>query len=136
MKNKTLAKAKAIEYMNQLEIYQPFIDAFREDGSVCFFEGYGGYWLEREPELYAKKKAIEREYDVLVYAITHTKSSADEMWSFLVVTDHKSEWKTLVQSYGNQHRAFAYVWNKDDDWCSEFGSIVVQSFGGGIRRVA
>ena len=32
--------------------------------------------------------------------------------------------------------AFAYVWNKDDDQCSEFGSITVQSFGGGIRRIA
>lgn len=30
----------------------------------------------------------------------------------------------------------AYVWNKDDDWSSEFGSVMVQSFGGGIRRIA
>ena len=35
-----------------------------------------------------------------------------------------------------QTYAFAYVWNKDDDWCSEFGSVTVQSFGGGIRRIA
>ena len=33
------------------------------------------------------------------------------------------------------HIVFAYVWNKDDDYCSEFGSIGVRSFGGGIRRV-
>jgi hypothetical protein len=31
--------------------------------------------------------------------------------------------------------AFAYVWNKSDDWCSEFGDIVVFSFGGGIKRI-
>ncbi len=29
-----------------------------------------------------------------------------------------------------------YVWNKDDERCSEFGTIGVQSFGGGIRRIA
>ena len=31
--------------------------------------------------------------------------------------------------------AFAYVWNKDDDTCSEFGTITLSSFGGGIRRI-
>jgi hypothetical protein len=41
-----------------------------------------------------------------------------------------------MHTEGNRHTAFAYVWNKDDDWCSEFGSITVQSFGGGIRRIA
>ena len=31
--------------------------------------------------------------------------------------------------------AFAYVWNKDDDDCSEFGTVALSSFGGGIRRI-
>ena len=31
--------------------------------------------------------------------------------------------------------AFAYVWNKDDDFCSEFGTIGLKSFGGGIKRI-
>ena len=29
----------------------------------------------------------------------------------------------------------AYVWNKSDDMCSEFGTIGIRSFGGGIKRV-
>ena len=37
---------------------------------------------------------------------------------------------------GDRHSAYAYVWNKKDEWCSEFGDIIVQSFGGGIRRIA
>jgi hypothetical protein len=28
------------------------------------------------------------------------------------------------------------VWNKDDEWCSEFGSIGVRSKFGGIVRTA
>lgn len=42
----------------------------------------------------------------------------------------------LVETMGNIHIYFAYVWNKDDDWCSEFGSVTVKSFDGGIKRIA
>ena len=34
-----------------------------------------------------------------------------------------------------RHTAFAYVWNKSDDWCSEFGSVAIQSGFGGITRI-
>ena len=30
--------------------------------------------------------------------------------------------------------AFAYVWNKTDEDCSEFGTIALRSFAGGIGR--
>ena len=78
-------------------------------------------------------KSLEKKYKCLVYAITHEFTEFGECYSFLIVTDYKSEWKTLMYSEGNTHTAFAYVWNKDDDWCSEFGSVTVQSFGGGRR---
>ena len=55
---------------------------------------------------------------------------------FLIVTNYKSEWKNLVVTENGIHYAFAYVWNKDDDFCSEFGTIGVRSMGGGIMRVA
>ena len=32
-------------------------------------------------------------------------------------------------------RAYAYVWNKTDDWCSELGTIVVTERFGGLVRV-
>ena len=35
----------------------------------------------------------------------------------------------------NTFYAFAYVWNKDCEWCSEFGTIGVKSFGGGLKRI-
>ena len=47
------------------------------------------------------------------------------------------EHDTLLYKQSNDNYiVFAYVWNKTDDYCSEFGSIGVKSFGGGIRRVA
>ena len=129
-------KEKAIELMKQLDIYKPYIDGFRESDKVCFFEGFGGFWIDQEPEAYKKMQEIEQKYDCKVYAVTHEFTRFGECWDYLIVSDYPEEWGTLVYTEGNRHTAFAYVWNKTDDWCSEFGSITVQSFGGGIKRVA
>lgn len=42
----------------------------------------------------------------------------------------------MLYPQGNMYYVSAYVWNKTDDWCSEFGTIGIRSFGGGIKRVA
>ena len=128
-------KVKAIELLKKMDIYSPYIKGFIENDQVCFFENFGGYWVDQEPEVYNKMKDLEKEYNCTVYAITHEYTDFGECYSFLIVTNYKSEWKTLVQSNGNKHSAFAYVWNKDDDWCSEFGSVLVQSCFGGLRRI-
>lgn len=129
-------KEKAIELMKQLHIYKPYIEAFREKDKVCFFENFGGFYTDQEPEIDEKRVEIEMEHGVLVYAITHELTEFGECYSFLIVTQYPEEWDSLVVTRGNSHSAFAYVWNKDDDYCSEFGSVGLQSFGGGIRRIA
>ena len=137
MADKNMAKKeKAIELLKELDIYTPYIEGFKERDKVCFFENFGGFWIDQEPEVYAKMKDLEKKYSCLVYAVTHEFTEFGELYDFLIVTDYPEEWDTLVYSQGNRHTAFAYVWNKDDDWCSEFGSVIVESFGGGIRRVA
>ena len=134
MKNKQ--KAKAIEIMRQMGIYKPYVDGFEKDDHVCFFEFYGGYWVYQEPEVEAKLKALEKEYGCKVYAITHEYTQFGECYSFLLVSKYKEEWNRCVVSKKDKHYAFAYVWNKTDDWCSEFGTVTVQSYGGGIKRIA
>ena len=129
-------KNKAIELLKQLDIYKPYIDGFKERGQVCFFERFGGYWVDQEPEVYAKMQEVEAQFNCTVYAITHEYTEFGECYSFLLVTRYKQEWKNLVVSENGTHYAFAYVWNRDDDWCSELGTIGVKSFGGGIARVS
>ena len=137
MKDKNITKKeKAIELLKRMDIYKPYIQGFRDSDKVCFFERFGGYWIEQEPELYEKMKSLEQKYNCLVYAVTHEFTKFGELYDFLIVTDYPKEWDDLVYSQGSYHTAFAYVWNKTDDWCSEFGSVTVQSFGGGIRRIA
>ena len=129
-------KAKAIEIMKTLDIYKPYIDGFRDEDLVCFFEHYAGYWVFQEPEIEAKMREIEEKYNCTVYAITHELTEFGELYDFLIISDYEEEWDNLIYSVGNKHIAFAYVWNKTDEWCSEFGDIGVESAFGGIRRTA
>lgn len=130
-------KQQAIKYLERLNIYPPYIDGFKEENKVCFFERFGRYWAEQEPEIQAKIREIETKYKCLVYAVTHEFTDFGECWDFLIVTDYKCEWRTLLMPMErNAFSAFAYVWNKDVPSNSEFGSIGVRSFGGGICRIA
>jgi hypothetical protein len=133
--NRQAQKEQAIKYLQQLDIYTPYIKGFEENDHVCFFEHYAGFWVYQEPEIEAKMKELEKEYNCRVYAITHEFTQFGECYSFLIVTAYEEEWDRSVVSEKNNHYAFAYVWNKDDDWCSEFGTVVVKSFGGGIKRI-
>ena len=129
-------KEKAVELMKKLNIYQPYINGFKNSDNVCYFEGFGGFWAWQNPELTQKKKELEEKYNCTVYAITHEITEIGEFYDFLIVTDYKEEWNDLIGQYqGKNFYAMAYVWNKDDDYCSEFGDVVIQSFGGGIRRI-
>lgn len=127
----------AIKALKTLNIYKPYIDEFKLNNKVCFFENYGGFWIKQEPALYTKMQEIEAKYGCTVYAVTHEKTNIGEMYSFLIISKYEDEWESLIQDLGNnKFLVYAYVWNIDDDYCSEFGDIIVQSFGGGIKRIA
>lgn len=129
-------KQQAIKHMKQIGIYDEYIKEFEKNNYVCYFEYFGGYWAFQRPEVQAKMKELEEKYNCVVYAITHEFAEFGECYSFLFVSDHRQDWKYNVDPQGNnKFLVFAYVWNKDDDFCSEFGTIAIQSFGGGIRRI-
>lgn len=132
MENK---KQKAIELMKKLDIYEPYIRGFEKDNLVCYFEGFGGFWVYQEPELMNKIKEFEREHNTLVYAVTHEYTSFGECYDLLYISDFKGDWNEMLIKQGNTFYAYAYVWNKDDEYCSELGTIALRSFGGGIERV-
>ncbi len=131
-------KIKAVEYMKMLDIYKPYINGFKaKQSKVCYFERFGGYWAWQNDLLTQKIKEIQEKYSCCVYAVTHEHTEMGECYSFLIVTDYKEEWPETIKYLGGRNfEVFAYVWNVEDDNCSEFGDIVVQSMGGGIRRIA
>ena len=131
-------KEKAIECMKALDIYKPYIKAFEKDGTVTLFERFGGYYITQydEPELLNKIKEFEEETGSLVYAVTHERFEFGECYSFLCVSKYEEDWHMTVETSTYGSYAFSYVWNKDAEWCSEYGTIGVKSFGGGIARTA
>lgn len=130
-------KDKALELMKKLDIYKPYIDGFKNDGYVCYFERFAGFWDFQNKELEAKRKEIEKKYNCLVYASTHEYLEGDELYTFLIVSDYPEEWDYALQEAGHhEYYATAYVWNKTCEWCSEFGDVVIESAFGGLRRVA
>ena len=129
-------KEVAIQCLKKLGIYKPYIRKFEEDGTVTLFERFGGYYIDeyQEPELLHKIKEFEEEYNSIVYAVTHEVFQFGECYSFLIVSQYDEEWEMALEDVKDGY-AFAYVWNKTSEDCSEFGTITVKSFGGGIARV-
>ena len=130
-------KEVAIECLKALDIYKPYIRKFEKDGTVTLFERFGGYYIDadNEPELLKKIREFEAETECIVYAVTHEIFPFGECYSFLVVTKYDDEWEMTMGEVKDGY-AFSYVWNKSDEYCSEFGTIAVASFGGGIARRA
>ena len=130
-------KEKALECMKTLNIYKPYIRKFDKDGTVTLFERFGGYYIteDQEPELLEKIKEFEAETGSLVYAVTHERFWFGECYSFLCVSKYEEEWEYTLEQEDQYNIAWAYVWNKTDEWCSEFGSIGIKSLWGGIARL-
>lgn len=128
-------KEKAIEVMQDLDIYKPYIEEFKKTGTVTNFENYGGFYIEKSSELAAKISWLEQEVGGLVFAATHNFYDFGECYSLIYVPEDESEWDDVLLPCGDEYYVFAYVWNIDDDMCSEFGDILVSTRGGGIKRI-
>ena len=129
-------KEIAVECLQKLDIYKPYIRRFEVAGIPCFFERFGGFYADQEPWLFAKIKEVEKEYGCLVYAVTHELFTFGECWSMLCVSkDTKEAIDCLVPCVTGHFYAYAYVCNQTDESLSEFGDIAVQTLGGGIRRI-
>ena len=130
-------KEVAISAMKSLDIYAPYIKKFEKDGTVTLFERFGGYYIDEynEPELLKKIREFEAEYGSIVYAVTHEMFWFGECYTFLVVSKYEEEYEMTLEGVKDGY-AFAYVWNKSDEMCSEFGDVGIKSFGGGIARSA
>ena len=130
-------KEIAIQCLEKLDVYKPYINKFKMQKTLpCFFENYGGFWVDQEPKLYNKIKEVEREFGCLVYAVTHEFTEFGECWSMLCVSKESDSVADVLGSFNTREwYAYSYVWNTQNEIFSEFGDIVVRSFCGGIKRI-
>ncbi len=130
-------KEVAIKLMETMDLYKPYIKAFKEHDTITMYEQYCGFYIDEKEEIYSNIIKFEEEHNCLVYAVTHELTDFGECYDYLIVPQNKEEWETLLfYSNKTEHVIFAYVRNVDDEWCSEFGDITVKQFGGGLARVA
>lgn len=134
-------KEVAIQCLEKLGIYKPYINKFKSSKSIpTFFENFAGFYADQEPELMSKIKEIEDEYGCWVYALTHEYTNFGECWSMLCVPRDNEGVDDVIDKCNSlptskDFYAFSYVWNKSDDYLSEFGDIVVRAACGGLKRI-
>ena len=128
-------KNEAINRMQSLKMSRYCISAFRKGKPWQSENGGILYEIENDKELQEVVKKFEEDYNGLVYHIIFNRTEFGDCYSLLYVSNNPEEWQYDNEDLKDGY-AYAYVWNKDDDNCSEFGTIGVQSFGGGIRRYA
>lgn len=136
MTDETSKKDKAIELLNSMDIYEPYVEEFMQNDQICAFQDFSGYYIEEDSYLGQKIKMIEEKYNCLAYAVTHEYTKRGSMYSIAIVTDYPEEWDGLIESEGDRHNVYAYVWNVGDERSSELGYIALRSYGGGIKRIA
>ena len=132
--SRKLRKEKALSIMRQMQLLPDYIEMF-ENEKVCIFESFYGYGVDQFPELKQKIRELECKHKCLVYAVTHDNTSFGELYDFLIVPKHEEDWEHFPRSEGSRHIVYAYVWNTTREECSEFGSVLIQAFHGGIARI-
>lgn len=133
--SRELKKAEALKRMTALDLFEPCIRVFNKRDEVQLSEMTGGlYEFSDDAELNAKIKEFEEQYNALVYHVIHTFTQFGELYNFLYVSDYDDEWEMEWEDLQDNY-VFSYVWNKTDEWCSEFGTIAVKQKFGGLVRV-
>ena len=82
--------------------------------------------------------AYVREQGDLPYHVIQTNMEFGNTFAVLYISHDEEEESAITQDnliskeYG--YRTYAYVYNADDDDCSEYGGIAIKEAGGGIIR--
>lgn len=113
---------------------------FMKNGTVYYTEPNGAlYWCNElgGGEQYEKliKEFEEKHQGSKVYFAMHTFTEFGELLNLLFVSQYEEDWEYEKEDL-KQGIAFSYVYNLDDDICSEFGSIGIRGIIGGLVRVA
>ena len=126
-----MMKAEAIRRMKLLKLHQNAIKEFEAEDKLNLSRGGFLYWLND-----VQKKMIadfEKKTSCIAYHCIESNTSFGRLLSVLYVSSHQEEWEDDVLDLKEGY-PMAYVFNLDDDICSEFGSIGIRSRFGGLIR--
>ena len=134
-------KAEAIKRMKALKLMPQVIKDFEKKDKVYYSERQNAffnavlYWLDNEKRYVDLVKEFEKKHNALVYHCQLTHLEFGDCLTLLYVSDTEEEWpmdnRLLSEGY-----PMAYVYNLDDETCSEFGSVGIKPSMGGVARTA
>ena len=128
-------KQEAIKRMKVLGIYAPAIRQFQKDNIVMVSEPNGGlYWANDEEKEMIKQ--FEEKNEAVVYMIVRQYFEFGKCDSMLFVSKYKEEEWEMDNEDIQDNIVMSYTINHNWPDCSEFGSIGVKRFAGGLIRVA
>lgn len=119
--------------IKKLNLHPNAIKEFVEGRKLNLSERGMLFWLNEDEEKMVR--LWEEETGNIVYHIIKTDTVFGLCYSFLYVSKYEEEWEDdnydLDEGY-----PLAFVKNVDDDYSSEYGSIGIKPFLGGVIRTA
>ena len=129
-------KAEAIERMKMLGIYIPTIIQFDKENLVSVSEPPLGAFFWADDEDMKLIRNFEEKADALVYMVVRSYyKDFGRMDSYMFVSDYREEEWDIDRADLKNGQTLAYVYNADEPFFSEFGTIGIElTIAGGLRR--
>lgn len=125
---------ECLKRLEILNISKQCINAFK-NGKVWESEGIGALYEVNEEEQKIINDFEKEHTNYKVYHLIHNLTDFGELYNIFYVGTDKEEWEEEKEDL-KQNYAFVYVYNKTDNWCSEFGTIGIRRNIGGLIRVS
>lgn len=137
LKQECIERLKILE--NQYGLSKNIRKDFEKEGTIYYSEDLGGpfkgilYWLHNNPEWLQKVQDLEKLYNMKVYHCILTHFEFGDVLSLLYVDTEKENWDD-ARYFLNRGLPTVYALNLTDNWMSEFGSVQIEGYNGGLNR--
>lgn len=129
-------KAEAIRRMKAFHYFEPSIEDFEKYGKIMVNEPpYGAhYYIDDDPELVATIEELEKENNILVYAVIRCWTNFGQLDSLLYVNEWIQDWKIFDIDLLNGI-TFTCTINRDHPEIRDYGSIrFTRTIAAGLMR--
>ena len=113
---------EAVARMKKMGIFSQTIEQFEKEGYISISEPPFGAYYWAEGEDLDRIHKFEQEHNAVVFMVIRSYTNFGKLDSMLFVSDYPEEWEDDNELL-KENSALAYVYNHDDPWCSEMGSI-------------
>lgn len=135
----TKIQQEVINRMKILKLHENVVRDYVDDNVINVSERmsavFDGMLFWAHEDLTKTIRDFEEKYGVIVYHVQKMNTTFGLLYTFLYVNEAEEDnWEEEREELKDGY-LYAYVYNADDDLCSEFGSVQVAPKNGGITRL-